>query len=393
MRANIIYVINILRMYSTQENPLTHTQIRKLLHKHYDPINIDKSTIPRILKDYICNSMYLNDLDNVDGRTSFRIRVSEKDPITSSYIDITESFLNEDIDDDFSNRNTPAKSKRKTLYYYYEPCIQPDNLFDLMNMMECHPYYSSNEIILIQESLRNIAPAYFKKQTRPIVNDKNRPINAKLQENLHHLHPYIHSGTDIQIVYSYYNEEKQLIPHTGYDDMHPHRITPYRIIWTNGACYLAAFNSYHNDITHYRVDRITKIEPVPQKETQKNIGPRAPIHTTLDYAKSHPYMMSGETGRVCLLCKKSTSIINRLIDFFGIDNFHIATPDHARIKKMFPNKKIDFNEWIDVSCSDVSLSSVNLWAKKYCTDCIVYYPPKLADQIKSDLQNAMKLYE
>ena len=403
MRANILYIINVLRLFSTKEKPMTHEDIRKKLNRLYssDDNFCDNSTIQRTLNDYIC-SLHLNDMPDTNNpanilnprlHANFKIHVLKKNPMSSrhlsEYIDITDTVANADEVPN-TDKTTPTTKKKRTKseirYYYYEPCIDPKDLSNLMTMIECHPYYNSGEVIQMTETLKSIAPAYFPEITY-LPPAHNRLQNPLLQNNLHRLHQYINADEDIKIVYCYYNDRKELVPRKNYQE--PKRITPHKILWANGYCYLVAYNPDYKKLTHYRVDRISKIEPISdgtEKEQLKRIQLSLP---SVDYAKSHPVMMSDEPEQVRLLCKKSESMVGRLIDSFGM-NIEIAKPDYI-IKRKFPTKNLNPNEWMLVSFN-ASPAGISLWAKQHCTECIIDYPQELAEKIKQELEDSAKMY-
>ncbi len=386
MSSNIMYIINILRLFSCKERPLTHSQITDYVNKCYDPADnnfINLSTTKRLLFHYICDSIHLNDMPNTKLHANFKIHVVEKNPYATAY---SEEYI--DITDQIALDDETKKGKSKTRYYYYEPFVAPEDLSDLINMIECHPYYNTTEVISITQSLKNISPGYFN-QTSYLAPTNNRTIDTTLRENLHKLHHLISKKEDIKIVYCYYNENLELVPLRGYDK--PHRITPYRIMWANGYCYLVAYNSYYNEESNYRVDRITEIHTINDGSAKDQIGKHQTLPNSIDYAKTHPVMIAGETTRVSMLCKKSSSIVNRLIDSFG-KNIHIRPADKKKLDEYFANKSIDYSQWLDVTCTETNDYGIALWAKQYCTECILYYPPALAEQTKNELKEAAAMY-
>ncbi len=453
-RFNTLYIINILRMYSSKEHPLSTKEILDKLDETYDPEQlietssqstgrlINRTTIQRQLETFVCCSEFLNDMhcedfftaDSKEDRLSlnFKIHVMEKLPTESvMYNDITERIKKEYIERldkkeelEFAKEQTTStrKKKSKMLYYYYEPSISTDELNDLIRMIETYPNYSAAEVMGRIKKLRSIAPGYFynQRQGLPIVSDNNRPQNHivastqkfklannispknHLEFNLHMLHTCIHEKRDIKIVYGYYNEKKQLIPRRGYSEG-PHRITPYHIVCTNGQYYLVAYNPYRDNgteketgIMQYRIDRIIEIHQLDDNDTPGNIGPESKkisFYTALDYTKLHPMMMAGETGRVSFLYRKSSIAVNNLIDYFGYDRFEIYNVDPEVFEQQLGNTKENINDWLQIICRDVAYDSVRMWAKQYCTDCIVYQPTNLKQEIQQELKDAVCNYK
>ena len=392
--SKILYLINILRNFSSKNNPLTIRQITDLTNKYYDPAGgsdfINEVTTRRALTSYLRDSEVLNDMNKNVCHANYKIHVLYENPncISSNdrFLDVTDEYANYDYE---SNTKSTKRKKEPKTYYYYEPFLATEEIANLINMVESHPYYTSEEVADITQSLHSIAPGYF--QNRAFLysaQDAMRSNDSTLLNNLHDLHHIIQEKRDVIIEYSYYNENKLLIPHTNY----PQRVTPYQILWSNGYCYLAAFNPFHNAVTHYRVDRITYMEPVEDKEYTKKSKKENPIGHKIKYSKEHPVMMSGKTTRVVMLCKKNHSIINRLLDSFGMET-KIRPVTQSLWKQVFPDEQeYKPEQWLQVICDNVNPDGAALWAKQYCTECIVYEPQSLAKQIKKDLQDAACRY-
>lgn len=254
----IIHIINVLQHYSSKTRPLSALEITNYLNDFYaigDTTFIDLSTTTRALNTYLMENNYLYSISGniMPLHYTIHVLIQNKNAISDghNYTDITTEYLSE-------SKSLGRKKKHPKLFYYYEPIIPIDEIINLINMVESHPYYSSQEVVEITTMLKkSIAPAYFEQpQMEPQATQRLRANDATLQNNLHILHSLIHKQEDITIEYSYYNDKKELIPHKGY----PQRVTPYKIVWANGYCYLIAYNPHYNGITNYRVDRITYIE-------------------------------------------------------------------------------------------------------------------------------------
>ncbi|MBQ8165626.1 MAG: WYL domain-containing protein [Lachnospiraceae bacterium] len=399
MRANILYIINVLRLYSNDQNPLSIEQITNLINQHYTispgdkPIN--KSTVYRALNDYLYSTPYLNDMPDNVPHANYKIHVLIENVAGTSnnekYMDITDDYT-------ASEQTDKPKSKSAKFYYYYEYNIPTHEITNLISMIETHPYYSSQEVTELSKLLHNISPAYFNSdaayEAKRFTKDKIRADDTILRYNLQQLYPLVKKHEDVLIEYSYYNEEKRLVPLPNYENLH--RVTPLDIIWANGYCYFVDFNPNQENYTNYRVDRITYIQPVEQ-DTDKNVSDNYPNKishkTELQYIKHRPGMMSGDPIKVSLLCKKSYSIINRLIDFFGMEiTIKPATQD--KLAEVFPNMENESDqEWLDVTCNNITPDGAIFCAIQLCTDAVLYYPQELSKEIYSKFSSAADLYK
>lgn len=402
MRANILYIINILRLYSNDQNPLSIEQITKLINTHYTlsdsdkPIN--KSTVYRALNDYLCSTPYLNDMPDKVPHANYKIHVLMENSASKSnkrgYIDITDTF---DIPEHTTDSNS-TRTKSGKFYYYYEYNLPPHEITNLIGMIETHPYYSSDEVAELRNLLQGIEPAYFSSdssyEVKRFTNDKIRADDTILRYNLQLLYPLIKKQQDILIEYSYYNEEKRLVPLPNYENLH--RVTPLNIIWANGYCYFVAFNTNQEHYTNYRVDRITYIQPV-EEDIDKNVADNYPhllsSKTELQYIKHRPGMMSGDPIKISLLCKKSHSIVNRLIDMFGMD-IKIKPATKEKLNEYLPHTDIlPDEEWLDVTCNNTTPDGAIFCAIQFCTDAVLYYPKELSREIYDKFSNAATLYK
>lgn len=406
MRANILYIINILRLYSNDQNPLSIDQITKLVNEHYTisasdkPIN--KSTVYRVLNDYLYSTPYLNDMPDKVPHANYKIHVLIENTTAKwnkqKYIDITEGY---DDSEQANQQNTPTnkkKNKSSKFYYYYEYNIPTHEITNLIRMIETHPFYSSNEVAELSELLHNISPAYFNSDTsyeiKRFTNDKIRADDTILRYNLQLLYPLIKKQQDILIEYSYYNEEKRLVPLPKYENLH--RVTPLDIIWANGYCYFVAFNTNQEHYTNYRVDRITYIQPV-ENDIDKNVADNYPnkisYKTELQYIKHRPAMMSGDPIKASFLCKKSHSIVNRLIDFFGMEIIIKPAPKEKVSEIFHDMENISNYEWLDVTCNNVTPDGAIFCAIQLCTDAVLYHPKELSNEIYNNFSYAANLYK
>lgn len=103
--------------------------------------------------------------------------------------------------------------------------------------------------------------------------------------------------------------------------LHPKRsiryvVSPYQMISNKGKYYLVGNYDEYDDISHYRLDRITDVEIL--KENRKPMKKIKGLENGLsisNYIAEHVYMYSGESIRVKL--RTSENLMDALIDSFG----------------------------------------------------------------------------
>lgn len=74
-------------------------------------------------------------------------------------------------------------------------------------------------------------------------------------------------------------------------------------------------------------------------------------------------------------------------------NTTIQSASEELMKQVFPHHP-EYNpiEWLNVTCPDINPYGTALWAKQYCTECVIYAPKELAKKTKQELKNAANMY-
>ncbi len=151
--------------------------------------------------------------------------------------------------------------------------------------------------------------------------------------------------------------------------LHPKRaeryiINPYQMVANNGHYYLIGNYDKYDDISHYRIDRITDailledyVKPIQKVKGIEN-GLSLPKHIA-----EHIYMFSGESINVKMYAKKH--LMNELVDWFGKD---------------FKIRKTDQEEQIEITliCNEQAMF---YWALQYGSYVEVLEPIRLRERI------------
>ena len=167
--------------------------------------------------------------------------------------------------------------------------------------------------------------------------------------------------------------------------MHPRRrsdravreyvINPYQMAAVNGKYYLICNYDKYDDVSNYRLDRITDIKmldtPVKPMKLVKGLenGLNLPKHMA-----EHIYMFTGESVPVVFKAKRY--LLTELFDWFGKDmQFLEETENEVTVRV------------------NVNLEAMRKWALQYAVHVKVVSPKKLVDMVKEDIKNAMEQYE
>jgi predicted DNA-binding transcriptional regulator YafY len=138
--------------------------------------------------------------------------------------------------------------------------------------------------------------------------------NQKVMDSIAAIDTAISKGKKISFSYLQYGIDFKL---------HPKRdiryvVSPYQMISNKGRYFLVGNYDGYDDISHYRLDRITDVEIL--KESRKPMKSVKGLENGLniaDYISEHVYMFSGESVHVKL--RTDENLMGTLIDNFGKD--------------------------------------------------------------------------
>ena len=332
----IMNILEILKKHSDENHRLNQKEIIDLLDSEYD-MKVDRKAIKR-------NLMNLLDF-GYELEYTETIRTNKKGEQEALYSDW---YLVRDF--------TDAELRL---------------LIDSLLFSKHIPYSQCKELI---EKLECLSNKYFKAKVKHIRNlPEKMPNNKQIFYVIEILDEAISKGKKVEFCYNDFGTDKKLHPRMSSNGK-PRRyiINPYQMAATNGRYYLIANYDKYDNISHYRVDRISDIvildEPVKkQKDLSETIN--LPKHMA-----EHIYMFSGESVRVAMRIEKF--LVGDVIDWFGKDViFHNETETS-----------------VDVSVA-VNLEAMRYWAMQYANHVEVLRPEKLREEIKKDLLAAVEKYE
>lgn len=329
-------ILEILKKHSDEDHRLNQKEIIDLLDSEYD-MKVDRKAIKR-------NLMNLLDF-GYELEYTETIRTNKKGEQEALYSDW---YLVRDF--------TDAELRL---------------LIDSLLFSKHIPYSQCKELI---EKLECLSNKYFKAKVKHIRNlPEKMPNNKQIFYVIEILDEAISKGRKVEFCYNDFGTDKKLHPRMSSNGK-PRRyvINPYQMAATNGRYYLIANYDKYDNISHYRVDRISDIvildEPVKkQKDLSETIN--LPKHMA-----EHIYMFSGESARVSMRIEKF--LVGDVIDWFGKDViFHNETETS-----------------VDVSVA-ANLEAMRYWAMQYANHVEVLRPEKLREEIKKDLLAAVEKYK
>lgn len=339
----ILNILDILRRYSDEEHRLSQKDIVDILRREYDMI-VERKSIRRnilSLREYGYEIEYSETVRMVPNR-----RTGEME----------ESYLWSDF---YLVRDFTDSELRL--------------LIDGLLFSKHIPYSQCRELVEKMEGLSN---TYFRSRVRHIrTMPDTMPPNKQLFYTIEVLDDAISQMKQAAFCYNSYGVDKKLHPRLNEDgSVKEYIVSPYQIAAANGRYYLICNTQPHDNVSHYRLDRITDIRLLdtamrPAKTVQGlEHGFDLPKHMA-----EHLYMFSGESRPVRFRAKKS--ILNDVIDWFGTD---IRFSDES-------------SDEVTASVS-VNLKAMRLWAIQYGPYVKVLSPQSLAEEVKQDMQQALSQY-
>ena len=153
-------------------------------------------------------------------------------------------------------------------------------------------------------------------------------------------------------------------------------VSPYQMVANNGKFYLIANYDKYDDISHYRLDKMTDVQILEEKaKPQKEIKDFKNGFSLPKHMAEHIYMFSGASVRVKFLAP--ATMMDEMIDWLGKD---------------FTVRETDVENQIEVSLS-CNEESIFYWALQYGPYVEVLEPFSLRDRIKNAIRDMNSKYE
>lgn len=335
----IMNILDILKKYTDENHRLSQKEIMDILEQEYD-MKAERKAIKRNLMNLI-DSGY-------DIEYSESIRMNKNGEEETFYTDW------------YLERNFSDAELRL--------------LIDGLLFSKHIPYSQCKELIGKLEGLSN---RYFKSRVEHILTlPDNAPENTQLFYTIEVLDKAITKGQQVLLYYNEYGTDKQMHPRRRSDGaVREYVINPYQMAAVNGRYYLICNYDKYDDVSNYRLDRITDIKmldtPVKPMKLVKGLenGLNLPKHMA-----EHIYMFTGESVPVVFKAKRY--LLTELFDWFGKDmQFLEETENEVTVRV------------------NVNLEAMRKWALQYAVHVKVISPKKLVDMVKEDIKNAMEQYE
>lgn len=343
-KLSLFNTLEILKKYTDEDHRLTQAEIVELLKQDYD-MEIDRRTVKSNIMDLIEIGYEIESQETTRMIRNEKTGEVEESTIMSSF------FLVRDF----------SKAELRLL-------------IDSLLFSKHLPYSQCKELVMKLEALSN---KYFRASMNYISTmPEDKTNNKQVFYNIDILDEAIGKGRKVSFKYLEYGTDKK--QHPKLDKNGEERVyvaSPYQMVAKEGKYYLICNYDPYDDVSNYRIDRITDIEilDVKIKSFEKLKGSNGQRFDLSEYMKKHVYMYSSEDSTVCFRIIKP--MISDIIDMFGKDvRFYDESEESVCVK------------------AKVNEAAMVQFAQSYAPDVEILEPVKLREQVKQELKKGLQVY-
>lgn len=231
---------------------------------------------------------------------------------------------------------------------------------------------SSTQAKRLIEKLKGLGNRYFHAKVSHVSNlpELFHTSNKQVMIALDVLNDAIEEKRKVSFIYNSYGTDFKLHPKRR----EPYIVNPYQLVANNGRYYLIGNYDKYDNLSHYRLDRITSITMLsesakPKKEIQEfSQGWSLPAHMA-----EHIYMFSGESVTVKFITNED--MMDSLIDWFG-NGFRVE-------------KQADGQMLVTVKCNEAAMK---YWALQYGEYVEIKEPTRLREAVREAVMSLAVKY-
>ena len=221
------------------------------------------------------------------------------------------------------------------------------------------------------EKLKSFGNRYFHANVSHVANlpELFHSDNRQVMLALDTLNDAIEKKRKVSFIYNRYGADFKLHPKRDA----PYIVSPYQMVANNGRYYLIGNYDKYDDLSHYRIDRMTFVTMLSESvKPKKEIKEFFQGWTLPKHMAEHIYMYSGESVTVKFIADKD--LIDELVDWFGKD---------FRIKE--DNDKI----LVTLKCNE---RAMQYWALQYGERVEIREPTSLRETIRNIVKYMSEKY-
>ena len=344
-KLSLFNTLEILKKYSDEDHRLTQAELLEHLKTDYD-MEVDRRTVKSNLMDLIELGYEIESQETTRMIRNEKTGEVEESTIMSSFYLVR----------DFSNPELRL-------------------LIDSLLFSKHLPYSQCKDLV---EKLEGLSNKYFRASMNYISTmPEDKTNNQQIFYNIDVLDEAISKGKKVSFKYLDYGTDKKQHPKLDKDGKERvYVVSPYQMVAKEGKYYLICNYDYYDDVSNYRVDRISDIEVLeakakPFEELKWSNGQRLDL---AEYMKKHVYMYSSADSQVTFRIVKP--MISDIIDMFGKDvQFFDETEDTVCVK------------------AKVNEAAMIQFAQSYAPDVEILKPVELREKVKERLRKGYRCYE
>ena len=230
-----------------------------------------------------------------------------------------------------------SEKEGKNFYYYLgSRDFELPELKLLVDSVQSSKFITDKKSGQLIKKLESLVSRYEGSQLhrQVVIAGRVKTMNESIYYNVDKIHAAI--GTDRQIRFKYFdwNLKKEMEPRYGGKW---YQLSPWALMWDDEKYYLVAYDSKHETIIHYRVDKMTQIGILDEKREGHEAFRKFNI---AHYTNTLFGMFAGDETKVTI--EAENRLVSVFIDRFGkdiiiapVDEDHFRTTVTVAVSKQF----------------------------------------------------------
>lgn len=345
----LLTLLDLLRKHTDDNHQVTQAEILKILEEEYNT-RVARKTVKENMEKLI---RYTDEVD-------YKIRKRH-----------------------YTNKETNEREVYETYTdFQYHHAFTHGELRLLIDSILFSKQIPGNQRAELIEKIESLSSKHFNSRMGHIQTFfSDGPRNNELFRTIEDLDEAITNRKQVSFHYNKYqvDEHSKLVisPQVNQDGVvREYIMNPYQIVTANGRYYLVCNNDRFDNLSHYRIDRITNIKVLEtrQKSIREVEGQQDGFNLPKHMAE-HIYMFGGESTSVQLRFDKR--LLSDFIDWFGTEHIHFSDQTADEI-----TARVSVNQM-----------AMQKWALQYATNVRVLSPEDLVDKIRKDIHKALENYQ
>lgn len=349
-RILILDILAVLQKYSNEQHRLTQQEIIMILQRDFHYETLQRKTV----KNNLEKLMYASDFIDADERER-----EIKNKVTGETETVTVH----------SN-------------FYYKHPFQESELRLIIDGILFSKYMTSSRKMALIEKLQGLTSKHFNpRKNNMLAEDSVRLRDEQLFTNISKIDEAINTSKKVEFTYNRYSVnaryELSFEPEKNRDGQpRKYVINPYQMVATNDRYYLICNNDSFDNLSYYRIDRISNIKVLDTE--RKSIKQIEGLNQGLfiqEHMKQHIYLFSGELIKASIRFQKKR--MTEFVDWFGVDGIYFSQQTEDEI----------------TATVSVNRNALRKWALQYGLYFRVVAPEEVVQEIVADIELVRQQYK